>query len=74
MWANAQRDGRPTEYRWRSLFNAAKFGKRPLVQRVHKKRPPKYNGVVFEILGIFTTEFSTYVYIVCQHSWKLNVT
>jgi len=26
MSANAQRDGRPAEYRWRSLFNAAKFG------------------------------------------------
>jgi len=26
MWANAQRDGRPVEYRWRRLFNAAKFG------------------------------------------------
>jgi len=26
MWANAQRDGRPAEYRWRTLFNAAKFG------------------------------------------------
>jgi len=26
MWANAQRDGRPAEDRWRSLFNAAKFG------------------------------------------------
>jgi len=25
MWADAQRDGRPAEYRWRSLFNAAKF-------------------------------------------------
>ena len=23
MWANAQRDGRPAEYRWRPLFNAA---------------------------------------------------
>ena len=23
MWANAQRDGRPVEYRWRPLFNAA---------------------------------------------------
>ena len=31
MWANAQRDGRPTEYRWRPLFNAAKFGWRPLL-------------------------------------------
>jgi len=26
MWANAQRDGRPAEYRWRPLFNAARFG------------------------------------------------
>jgi len=26
MWANAQRDGRPAEHRWRHLFNAAKFG------------------------------------------------
>jgi len=23
MWANAQRHGRPAEYRWRPLFNAA---------------------------------------------------
>jgi len=23
IWANAQRDGRPAEYRWRPLFNAA---------------------------------------------------
>jgi len=26
MWDNAQRDGRPAEYRYRPLFNAAKFG------------------------------------------------
>jgi len=32
MWANAQRDGRPTEYRWRPLFNAAKSGSRPLLE------------------------------------------
>jgi len=24
--ANAERDGRPAEYRWHPLFNAAKFG------------------------------------------------
>jgi len=23
MWANAQRDGRPAEHRWRPLFNTA---------------------------------------------------
>jgi len=32
MWANAQRDGRPAKYRWRSLFNTAKFGWRPLLE------------------------------------------
>jgi len=32
MWANAQRDCRPAEYRWRPLFNAAKFGWCPLLQ------------------------------------------
>jgi len=26
MWANAQRDSHPAEYRWRPLYNAAKFG------------------------------------------------
>jgi len=32
MRANAQRDGRPAEYMWRPLFNATKFGKRPLLE------------------------------------------
>jgi len=32
MWANAKRDGRPAKYRWRPVFNAAKFGWRPLLQ------------------------------------------
>ena len=32
MWANAQRDGRPAEYSWRPLFNAAKFVWRPLLK------------------------------------------
>jgi len=32
MWANAQRDGRPVEYRWRPLFNTAQFGWRPLLE------------------------------------------
>jgi len=26
MWADAQRDGRPGEYKWRPLINAAQFG------------------------------------------------
>jgi len=32
MWANAQCDGRPATYRWRLLFNTAKFGWRPLLE------------------------------------------
>jgi len=34
MWANAQRDGRPAEHRWRPLFNAANapFLSHPLYQ------------------------------------------
>ena len=32
MWASAQRDGRLVEYRWRPLFNATKFGWRPLLK------------------------------------------
>jgi len=34
MWANAQPDGRTAEHRWRLLFNAAKFGWRPLLDAV----------------------------------------
>ena len=32
MWANAQRDGHPAEYRWRPVFNAAKFGWHPVLE------------------------------------------
>jgi len=32
MWANAERDGRPAEHRWRPLFNAAMFGWRLLLE------------------------------------------
>ena len=46
MWANAQRDGRLAEYRWRPLFNAAKFGSRPLVKcRAKTRNPLKLAGV-----------------------------
>jgi len=31
MWANAQRDGCPAEYRWHPVLNAAKFGSCPLL-------------------------------------------
>ena len=41
MWANAQRDGRPTEYRWRALFNAVKFGWLTPTTRVACSNAPK---------------------------------
>jgi len=42
MWANAQRDGHPVEYRWRPLFNAAVW----LCSNAAKMRNPlKFAGV-----------------------------
>jgi len=42
MWANAQRDGRPAEYRWRPPFNAAVW----LCRNAAKKRNSlKFAGV-----------------------------
>ena len=32
MWANAQRDGRPAEHRWRPLFNATEFDWCPVLE------------------------------------------
>jgi len=46
MWANAQRDGRPAEHRWRPLFNAAKFGWRSLLDCravTLTRREPRWN-------------------------------
>jgi len=49
MWANAQRDGRPAEYRWRRLFNAAVWltpTTRVACSNAAKSRNPlKYTGV-----------------------------
>jgi len=50
MWADAQRDGRPADYQWRPLFNAAKFGRRPLLDAVYSnaaktRNPLKFAGV-----------------------------
>ena len=43
MWANAQRDGRPAEYRWRPLFNTANFGWRPLLEYRAVTLPRRWN-------------------------------
>jgi len=47
MWANAQRDGRPAEHRWRPRFNAAKFGWCSLLDcRSKTRKPLKFVGVL----------------------------
>ena len=49
MWANAQRDGRPAEYRWRPLFNAAVWltltTKVPCSNAAKTQNPLKLPGV-----------------------------
>jgi len=49
MWDNAQRDGRPAEYRWRPLFNAAVWptptARVPCSNAAKKRNPLKLPGV-----------------------------
>ena len=49
MWANAQRDGRPAEYRWRPLFNAAVWltptTRAPCSNAAKTQNPSKLAGV-----------------------------
>ena len=49
MWANAQRDGRRAEYRWRPLFNTAVWltptARVPCSNSAKTKNPLKFAGV-----------------------------
>ena len=49
MWASAQRDGRPVEYRWRPLFNAAVWltptTRAPCSNAAKTRNPLKFAGV-----------------------------
>ena len=49
MWTNAQRDGRPAEYRWRPLFNAAVWltptSRVPCSNTAKTRNPLKFAGV-----------------------------
>ena len=42
MWANAQRDGRPAEYRWHPLFNTAT--RVPCSNTAKTRKPLKFAG------------------------------
>jgi len=50
MWANAQRDGRPAEYRWRPLFKEGKVWLTPTTRvpcsnAAKTRNPLKFAGV-----------------------------
>jgi len=49
MWANAQRDGRPAEYRWCPLFNTAVWliltTRVPYSSAAKTQNPLKFAGV-----------------------------
>jgi len=49
MWANAQRDGRPGEYRWHRLFNATVWlmhtSRVPCSNAAKMQNPLKFAGV-----------------------------
>jgi len=49
MWVNAQPDGRPAEYRWRPLFNAALWltptTRVPYGNAAKTRNPLKFAGV-----------------------------
>jgi len=49
MWANVQRDGRPAEYKWRPLFNAAVWltptARVPCSNAAKTRNPLKLPGV-----------------------------
>jgi len=47
MWANAQRDGRPAEYRWHPLVNATRFGWRPILECRAVTLPRRRNPLKF---------------------------
>jgi len=71
MWATAQRDGRPADYRWRPLFNAAKFGWRPLLKCravTLPRRATRWNvlGVLVNRSQLLVGQSSPY----CEDMWR----
>ena len=77
MWANAnaQRDGRPAEYRWCPLFNAAKFHWRPLLvpcsNGAKTRNPLKLAGLpqTNETISAISKRSSPY----CEDVWDIAV-
>jgi len=57
MWANAQRDGRPSEYMWCPLFNAAKFADAHYYTVSQKKGATLTMAITLSILDRFPKFF-----------------
>jgi len=69
MWANAQRDGRPVEYRWRPLFNAAVWltPTRPTSYATKTRKPLKFAGVPQSRQQISAVNSGPKFTILCGH-------
>ena len=70
----AQRDGRPAEYRWRPLCNAATFRLRPLLEcrtvTLPRRNPLKFAGVPQTRQQISATSGPKFA-ILSGHVWEL---
>jgi len=70
MWANAQRDGRPAEHRWRPLFNAAVWLTPttgvPCSNAAKKRNPLKLAAMPQTTWSISATSGSNFT-ILCVH-------
>jgi len=72
MWASAQRDGRPAEYRWRRLFNAAKFDRLTCSNAAKTRKPLKLAGVPQTNESISAASGIKFT-ILCQHVGDIAV-
>jgi len=70
MWANAQRDGRPVEHRWRPLFNAAVW-LTPTTEvpcsNAAKKRNPLKLAAMLQTTGSISAVSGLKFTILCVH-------
>jgi len=70
MWANAKRDGRPAEHRWRPLFNAQSLDDAhyymPCSNAAKTRNPLKFAGVP-ETTGSVSAASGPKCTILCRH-------
>ena len=74
MWANAQRDGRPAEYRWRPLLKAAVWQTpttRVLCNNVAKTRNPLKLAAVPQTNEMISAASGPKFTILWGHVWEI---